>query len=1081
MVNQSMPSLGHKKSDNTESNDQIKELVYDHDSSKEEVTTKTNIASNLISGGDINITSENNNLISGSNLSATNNINLTSESGTTTITAAQDQISRSLAVTTQNYNDMSANYNRGRVSADSNSKVLEETTTTNTVTQKQSNLSAGNDIVVNSHGDINLLSSNLAAEDGDITLNSSVGNVNILALQNTTSTTKETKEGTLTLSVGIGNAHVDTAYAEYDALEAARNLADAKKELTHMKTLRDNGQADDEAVKDAEINLTIAVANLILAEMKLAASAKKSTASCATSACTGFYGDIKLNITGTKTNSNTTTATSVSSNLNAKNNILITSGLDLLPTAAELIAGTSGNTNITGSNINSADGDINITSKNNTTITASKDTLSQGTTSKTWTENLTLASSADGSGGALDNMVNNLAISLGAGISRTKSDTNSTIYNNSQLNALNGEIKITSLNNTKLSGINLTSEDITINTVNNLTVESLQNSYAHKDKTFGINLGGSGSGTVSGGINYATNKNDRLWVDNQSTIIGTNSVTINSGSNTNIIGAVIANITNANELLNSTGKAIGADAIDGGNLTLNTKTLTFQNLQDHEYNKSFGFNFSTSIGVGLDTNSQNQIQTLNFYPAGSTTIGLQNSSNKKEQETKATIGAGNITTNADIAFDSNGNPITITGGSAYADATARLNRDVTKTQVITKDMITGALDVSVTIDNRIIAAAFGNEAAQASLSSDQKNLLGNIVVSNTTLVTGTKDIITSAFDINSNDPKNDSYLEVLNNKTKLRYDAALNTQSLLQNAENAKYYNNPDDNKAGFYDPETGETYINLTYNKGTNSLMGTILHETSHQQNNLPRNVEEQIASNYSLQVSDLINFYHSKSEYSDSLTSQLVSWGYANSSLSNQYNSSNNYLNNFYTNNIEALTPVIIKVNNVAAGNVDQGKVETDVAFRLDGGERSPEGHTIGYYQNADGKWIEHQQGAIGEVNLLLALMNWGYPQGISLSPQYTISPTQRISISEERLRNDPKIVYIETSREQDVLIEQNIIQKYNNQEIVPYRLWTNNCNTSFASACAAAGVKLPEIVASPRDFHEALKLMYPKSNSK
>ena len=39
-----------------------------------------------------------------------------------------------------------------------------------------------------------------------------------------------------------------TCHAEYDMIEAARNLADAKKELNHIETLRKNNQADDEAV-----------------------------------------------------------------------------------------------------------------------------------------------------------------------------------------------------------------------------------------------------------------------------------------------------------------------------------------------------------------------------------------------------------------------------------------------------------------------------------------------------------------------------------------------------------------------------------------------------------------------------------------------------------------------------------------------------------------------------------------------------------------------------------------------------------------------------------------------------------------
>jgi hypothetical protein len=68
-----------------------------------------------------------------------------------------------------------------------------------------------------------------------------------------------------------------------------------------METLKKNGQADDEAVSDAKTNLAMAAANLLLAELKLAAAAAKSAASAST-LWTGFYGDLRLSIEGSKTN-----------------------------------------------------------------------------------------------------------------------------------------------------------------------------------------------------------------------------------------------------------------------------------------------------------------------------------------------------------------------------------------------------------------------------------------------------------------------------------------------------------------------------------------------------------------------------------------------------------------------------------------------------------------------------------------------------------------------------------------------------------------------------------------------------------
>ncbi len=281
----------------------------------------------------------------------------------------------------QEYNKISANYNRGRTSVDSESSVVEETTTTTTTTQKQSTISAVNNITITSNKDLNILSSDLTAgtnpsttdtaTSGTINLTSREGNVNVLALADTVSTTSETKTGTLTLSAGVGNTVVDTGYAEYDVIQAAKAVADAKKSLNHMETLERSGQASSEAVEDAKINLAISVANLALAELKLAASAAKVAGSANT---LGFYADLKLSIDGSKTNTNTNSSVAVASNIKSNGNLIISSGMSLLDSNSDLIAGTVGNTTITGSNISSEAGDINIASKNNTTINASKDT-----------------------------------------------------------------------------------------------------------------------------------------------------------------------------------------------------------------------------------------------------------------------------------------------------------------------------------------------------------------------------------------------------------------------------------------------------------------------------------------------------------------------------------------------------------------------------------------------------------------------------------------------------------------------------------------------------------------------------------
>ena len=72
-----------------------------------------------------------------------------------------------------------------------------------------------------------------------------------------------------------------------------------------------------------------------------------------------------------------------------------------------------------------------------------------------------------------------------------------------------------------------------------------------------------------------------------------------------------------------------------------------------------------------------------MHPSGSTTITQKDVGAEKEQETRATVGEGNIT---------------IDGKEATEEQTDGLNRDRQNTQEITKDQATGATDYNITVD-----------------------------------------------------------------------------------------------------------------------------------------------------------------------------------------------------------------------------------------------------------------------------------------------------------------------------------------------------------------------------------------------
>ena len=392
-------------------------------------------------------------------------------------------------------------------------------------------------------------------------------------------------------------------------------------------------------------------------------------------------------------------------------------------------------------------------------ITALKSTSSSSTKSQGFSQSISVGSSTGAS--PIDALINTLSAQIGTNSS--KSDSSSTTYTNTTILAQNGTLKINSGNDANIKGADLLAEDVILNTQNNLTIESLQNKTRSKSKSNSIN-GGGGANSVIAGFNYQSDKFERDWVDDQTSVIGTNSITINTGKNTNIKGAVVANITNAtaNEITsNSSAEAEQKQAnwIDGGNLTLNTSTLTFENIFDREEKKSVGYGVQVGIAIGSkggangdgksgdtagaiqadarsstsatttsSTNSQSNNQNIgtadstNKQSTPDATFTARNEGYIKEQTTKATIGGGTINVGGVQIFDNDansanyGNLVSSTGGQNINDIIASnlnspeaiqlagLNRDANKTQVMTKDTITGVLNAKVSLEELVMAA-----------------------------------------------------------------------------------------------------------------------------------------------------------------------------------------------------------------------------------------------------------------------------------------------------------------------------------------------------------------------------------------
>ena len=218
-----------------------------------------------------------------------------------------------------------------------------------------------------------------------------------------------------------------------------------------------------------------------------------------------------------------------------------------------------------------------------------------------------------------------------------------------------------------------------------LTSNTESNSYS-----FGGNIG----------FNNSDSSQDRLWTDNIASIIGTNSVTINTENNTNIVGGVIANSTNG---------LIGSGAVDGGNLTINTKTLTYSNLQDHNNSETnaIGINVGVPVGFGVTPGGLMMVADIK-----NTTLGLSYAANSSNQtgETKATIGNGTINLNSTITRDATTGEVTnITGQETLAENDSRivnLNRDITTNQVNNGTHYEGGYNIDLNISVAVLSRAY---------------------------------------------------------------------------------------------------------------------------------------------------------------------------------------------------------------------------------------------------------------------------------------------------------------------------------------------------------------------------------------
>ncbi len=191
--------------------------------------------------------------------------------------------------------------------------------------------------------------------------------------------------------------------------------------------------------------------------------------------------------------------------------------------------------------------------------------------------------------------------------------------------------------------------------IKNLTVETLQDTSYHTERSegFNANVTGGPAGFGAGvGYNYSKTDGNAEWTNNQTGIIAKEKMDIEVEEKTTLEGAVIASQT--------------------GDLTLKTKELDYKDVYGHDEQETVGY----SVGANAGASPSGEVNP------DSLTGSLKLEGYDKEQVARATLGEGSIIVN---------------GAEAPNEELNGLNRDLTNTLETTKDVRTNDFDEDVSV------------------------------------------------------------------------------------------------------------------------------------------------------------------------------------------------------------------------------------------------------------------------------------------------------------------------------------------------------------------------------------------------
>lgn len=535
-------------------------LYKDHN--EDEKLKITHTESVVDSKEDVSLQTEGSITIGGSQINSGGNTNLKAAKDVTIASVAETEYERHLKEQS-GFSGISVSTTRSSASLNFESKGFRDETETTTLTQKGSQLNVAGNLNIESGKSTTVMGSDVVA-GGDIGLKGK--EINVLSAEESQEIMEKHAETKDTISLTVGNAWVETAYAAKDAYESAQNAYNA-------------GQNMDTSTEEGRINKAAADLQAGMSGARLANTMAQASGTAATG---GFYGSISASHEETERSTNTKSTS-------ARGSQIISYGGNIDMSAEEELT-------IQGSAVAALQGDVSLSGDEVSILSAeNKTTATWGTEHRKTTDELFNTSGFNSLPTHSENNAD--------GSSR------STTHTHSLVQAGNGKLSIKSNKDTTVKGAQVEGKDVALDVGGDLNVASVQNTSSSESQSNGYSIG------ASTGFNKGESDANRKWTDTQTHIVGTEKIDVKA-KKLELEGAVIAN---ADVERDESGKVTGMT--DKGELSVEVDELVVKDLEDTDTADSYSYGVNVSGFTGFPQVPQGGSTQLNGSSSGHTKKG----------------------------------------------------------------------------------------------------------------------------------------------------------------------------------------------------------------------------------------------------------------------------------------------------------------------------------------------------------------------------------------------------------------------------------------------------------------------------